>query len=421
MEPLNSRKRVLFINHSVRDGGPGRSLFYILKHIDRKIIRPFVLIPREDIFSKRLREEGIHRDVIVDSRFPDGLFRPCLPGVLPQKLGGNSGFSGGLLKAFLKAVYATVNIARIAALVFTFAPVIRERRIDLIHCNGTIAKITGVFMGVIHGLPVVWHVRNIQQTRFLRFLIVRLASLSVVRKIICVSHATARQFGNNPKLRVIYNGVDPEDFDPAGGHAGNLRKEFSIPPDAVVIGNAGRVVPRKGYEYMIEVASSLLKEESFRDRTRFVIVGDTPGFFHGNHLSALREMTERAGISDCFVFTGFRENVAACLADFDIFLMPSNYPDPFPRSVIEAMSCAIPVAGFKVGGIEESVEDGVTGFLSPPGDTRDMTGNIRRLVENEHLRKSMGEAGRRRAMDMYSARLKTLEIQSVLVEASGGG
>ncbi len=418
MASTNGETRVLFINHSVRDGGPGRSLFYILKHLDRKVIRPFVLIPRDDIFSDRLREEGIYRDVIVDDRFPDGLFRPQFERVVPSGLCRSSGALGEISTALLKTFYAVVNIVRIAALVFTFKRVIREHKIDLIHCNGTIAKITGAFIGAIHGCPVVWHVRNIQQTRFLRFVMVRLAGISPVRKIICVSHATARQFGDNPKVCVIHNGVDPEDFDPAGERAGALRKQFAVSPDTVLIGNAGRVVPRKGYEHMIEVAGALLRDGDLREKTKFVIVGDTPGFFGRNHLSALREMTERMGISDRFVFTGFRKDVAACLADFDIFLMPSNYPDPFPRAVIEAMSFAIPVVGFKVGGIEESVEDGVTGILSPPGDTAHMAGSVRKFAENEGLRKSMGAAGRRRAVNLYSARRKTAEIQSVLVEAA---
>lgn len=413
MNSVNSEKRVLFINHSVRDGGPGRSLFYILKHVDRKIIRPFVLIPRDDIFSERLKEEGIYRDVIVDSRFPDGLFRPFSGRIAPKADG--AGFFTPVFTVFLKTAYAAVNIGKIAALVLTCGGVLRERRIDLIHCNGTIAKITGAFIGLIHKRPVVWHVRNIQQTRFLKFVITRLASLSTVKKIICVSRATALQFGKNPKVRVIYNGVDPENFDPRTSRK-VLRKEFSIPENSIVIGNTGRVVPRKGYEHMVDVAAGLLKEEGLGDRIKFVIVGDTPGFFAKNHLSEIKMLVERMGITDSFVFTGFRKDVSGYLADFDIFLMPSNYPDPFPRSVIEAMSFAIPVAGFGVGGIEESVEDGVTGILSPPGDISHMTQSVLRLVGDEKLRKSMGRAGRRRAANLYSAKDKAAEVQSVLVE-----
>ncbi len=422
MATENGETRVLFINHSVRDGGPGRSLFYILKHLDRRAVRPFVLIPRDDIFSERLKEESIYRDVIVDSRFPDGLLRPCLRGILPEPK-KNSGF---LLTALLKIVYASVNIARIAALIFTFGKVLREHNLDLIHCNGTIAKITGAFIGLFHGRPVVWHVRNIQQTRFLSFIITRLARLGAVKKIICVSRATAVQFGNNPKVCVIHNGIDPEDFDPERVEKGAMRKEFGIPEGTIVIGNAGRVVPRKGYGHMIGVAEKVLKSEKRGggEKLKFVIVGDTPGFFAKNHLAELKNEVEKKGLTDSFIFTGFRKDVAGCMADFDIFLMPSNYPDPFPRAVIEAMSLAIPVLGFKVGGIEESVEQGVTGMLSLPADKGgsspedEMAAHLEILLDDANLRNTMGTAARERVIKLYSARLKTAEIQSVLLEAA---
>lgn len=412
----NGEKRVLFINHSVRDGGPGRSLFYILKHLNRSAIRPFVLVPRDDIFSERLKEHGIYRDIIVDPRFPDGLFRPFWSG-LPGRVKWR-GHIGRILSGLMKATYAAANIAKITALVLTFGKLIRERRIDLVHCNGTIAKITGAFAGMLHGVPVVWHVRNIQQTPFMKFLITRLARAEAVKRIICVSEATAVQFGGNPKVRVIHNGIDPEEFDPAAPRAKTLRREYSIPDGAVVVGNAGRVVPRKGYGHFIEVAAVLLKDPELRSNLKFVIVGDTPGFFTGNHLSEIKEKVERMGIADSFIFTGFRRNVTDCLPDFDIFIIPSNYPDPFPRSVIEAMCFAIPVVGFAIGGIEESVEDGVTGLLSPPGDTRHMTENVRRLIENGDMRKAMGSAARKRVHALYRASEKTAEIQSVLLEAA---
>ena len=54
--------------------------------------------------------------------------------------------------------------------------------------------------------------------------------------------------------------------------------------------------------------------------------------------------------SECgtsFIFTGYRKDVRPYLKDFDLFVIPSNYPDPFPRSVIEAMAFALPVVGFR--------------------------------------------------------------------------
>src|SRR5574341_1772315 len=73
---MTTALRTLFINHSVRDGGPGRSLFYILKFIDKTKITPFVLVPREDVFTELVKKEGLGEIIIVEKRFPENILRP---------------------------------------------------------------------------------------------------------------------------------------------------------------------------------------------------------------------------------------------------------------------------------------------------------------------------------------------------------
>ncbi len=68
--------RILFINHSVRDGGPGRSLFYLLKYIDKTKITPFVLVPREEVFTELVKDEGLGDRIIVEKRFPENVLAP---------------------------------------------------------------------------------------------------------------------------------------------------------------------------------------------------------------------------------------------------------------------------------------------------------------------------------------------------------
>src|SRR5574341_2228579 len=73
---MTTALRTLFINHSVRDGGPGRSLFYILKYIDKAKITPFVLVPREDVFTELVKKESLGDIIIVEKRFPENILRP---------------------------------------------------------------------------------------------------------------------------------------------------------------------------------------------------------------------------------------------------------------------------------------------------------------------------------------------------------
>ncbi len=416
---MNSLPNVLFINHSVRDGGPGRSLYYLLRFLDRTKLRPYVLIPKDDVFSEWLRGASIYENVIVEPRFPENLKKPRF-GTPDDR--GRSGRPSSYLDKLLNFLSVSLNVLDIGSLVVTSPGLVRKHGIGVIYCNGTQAKIAGALMGLVSGRPVIWHVRNIQQTRLLGFLINNLARLRAVKKIICVSGPTADQFRYaREKLTVIHNGIDIGDYDPQTT-TGEIRSAYGLAEDTVIVGSTGRIVPRKGYELFIEAAGIALGELGEKGRgVKFVIVGDTPYYFGEDHLSKLKSMAAEKGLQDSFIFTGFRDDVRPCLKDFDIFVIPSSYPDPFPRSVIEAMSFALPVAGFRAGGIVESVADGVTGILSEPGNARQMADAIVRLVTDKALRESMGKAGRERVRERFSAQAVAADIQKVILGVSGGG
>ncbi|MEM7008567.1 MAG: glycosyltransferase family 4 protein [Thermodesulfobacteriota bacterium] len=414
---MNRLPRALFINHSIRDGGPGKSLFYILKYIDRTKISPFVLIPKDEVFSERLKEEGIYENIILDKRFPENLKRPRLGiSFQDEKLSKTS-----YLEPLHKFISILLNIFDMLSLIITSPYWLRKNKIDVIYCNGTQAKVVGALIGLVNLHPVIWHVRNIQQTSVLRFIITTLAKLSVVRRIICVSNATAAQFDHvKDKVRVIYNGVDIEDYNPAL-IKGELRSTYGISENTIVVGSTGRIVPRKGYDLFIKSAKVVIDQLDDKNKDiKFVIVGDTPYFFQDNHLSYLKGLVSEFGLDDYFIFTGYKKEVKNYLKDFDIFVIPSNYPDPFPRSVIEAMAFELPSIGFKkAGGIVESIDDGVTGFLCDPGDFNQMGEFTLKLVTDSELRKQMGHLGRKRVQDNFLAIDRTVDIQRNILEVLG--
>jgi len=414
---MNSLPRVLFINHSIRDGGPGKSLFYILKYLDRSQITPYVLIPKDEVFSERLKAEGIYENIILDKRFPENLKRPRL-GLAFQKEGNNK---TGYLDTLMKFLSVLLNIIDMLSLIVTSPFWLRRNKIDVIYCNGTQAKVVGALIGFLNWCPVIWHVRNIQQTKLLGFLIETLSKLSVVRRIICVSSATAKPFAQvKEKVRVIYNGVDIGNYNPATIE-GELRSKYSLSDQAIVVGSTGRIVPRKGYDLFIKSAKIVIDQldENGKD-IKFVIVGDTPYFFQDDHLGYLKKLVAQNGLDDYFIFTGYKKEVKEYLKDFDIFVIPSNYPDPFPRSVIEAMAFELPSIGFKgAGGIVESIDDGVTGFLCDPGDVAQLGDYILELVKDAALRKKMGLAGRKRVKDNFLAIDRTKDIQRNILEVLG--
>ncbi len=404
------KKNILFINHSVRDGGPGRSLFYILKYLDRDRVKPYILIPKDDIFSDNLKNEGIYENIIVDPRFPENIFVPRLG----MEIYNNNSDSLDFITKLKKLFASIINIFELGILVLSSGKIIKKNSIDIVYCNGTIAKVVGTFIGKFNNKPVIWHVRNIQQTYILKTIITKLSSFDTVKRIIPVSNATAEQFNHvKEKVHVVYNGIDPSDYSPAKTK-GTLRSEYKISKDTVVIGSTGRLVPRKGYIHLIE-AAKYLKEKSSNKNFVFVIVGDTPHFFQYNHLDYLKKKVAEYGLDDHFIFTGYKGDIKPYLKNFDFFVIPSNYPDPFPRSVIEAMCFKLPVIGFRIGGIAEAINDNETGFLSEKDDVTNLSENILTLVNNGEMREEMGTASRKRVINMCNARDIGLSIQEVIL------
>ncbi|MGB3729610.1 MAG: glycosyltransferase family 4 protein [Thermodesulfobacteriota bacterium] len=413
---MNSLPRVLFINHSIRDGGPGKSLFYILKYLNRTQITPYVLIPKDEVFSERLKAEGIYENIILDKRFPENLKRPRL-GMAFQKEGDKLGF----LDVMMKFLSILLNIFDMLSLIVTSPFWLKKYKLDVVYCNGTQAKVVGALIGLVTGCPVIWHVRNIQQTKLLGFIINTLSKLSPVKRIICVSSATAKPFEEvKEKVRVIYNGVDIENYNPATIE-GELRSKYNLSNETIVVGSTGRIVPRKGYDLFIKSAKIVIDQLDEKGKDiKFVIVGDTPYFFQDDHLGYLKKLVTQNALDEYFIFTGYKKEVKEYLKDFDIFVIPSNYPDPFPRSVIEAMAFELPSIGFKgAGGIVESIDDGVTGFLCDPGDIGQLGGYVLELVRDPDLRKKMGLAGRKRVKDNFLAIDRTKDIQRNILEVLG--
>jgi glycosyltransferase involved in cell wall biosynthesis len=84
-------------------------------------------------------------------------------------------------------------------------------------------------------------------------------------------------------------------------------------------------------------------------------------------------------------------------------VIPSVWPEPFGMVGLEAMSYAKPVVAFHVGGIPEWLEDGVTGFLVPPGDVKGMAGKINLLLQNPKTAQEMGFRGREGVKEQFAA------------------
>ena len=196
------------------------------------------------------------------------------------------------------------------------------------------------------------------------------------------------------RLTVVPCGVDTETFRPVDSK--KVRDMLRLPERPTVV-YVGRLVPRKGVDTLIE-SFALLPE---RLDARLVIVGGEPGgSFEAKRLSAL---ARKLGVEERLVFAGSRpqDELRYYYGAADAAVSVPHY-EPFGMTPLEAMACATPVVGSRVGGIKTSVADGETGYIVPPRDPEAIADRLLRLLSDRWLRDCMGRAARRRIEKHYT-------------------
>ena len=187
------------------------------------------------------------------------------------------------------------------------------------------------------------------------------------------------------RTRVIRNGVDLAAFKPAtAAERATARRSLGLPADAVAVAFVGRVAEEKGVDVLLE-AWRRVEHADLVGQGRLLLAGD------GERAPKFRELA-RSGLQRA-VFLGRVADVRSLLGAVDIMVLPSR-SEGLSNAVLEAMAMAVPILATRIGGLEEQVEDGVTGVLVPPGDADALARALQRLMGDAALQRRMGERGR---------------------------
>lgn len=406
---LDRPLRVLFINDTSRNGGPGRTLYYILKFADASRMHKTVLLPRPGVVSELLSEPGIADELLFEPDLVENIVEPWDRAIERED------FDASTPQQLLRA---TGNVFRGGRGFFRLAKLVRDGRYDAIFCNGTTACFAGGGLSAMTGVPSLWHCFYTSVGAPIRPVHSALAASSGVASICCVSRATTVLYPHCPeKVHLTHDAIDVVEFA-SGGSAPMLRAEFGFPSDAIIVGSQGRILPKKGYVEFVRAAHKAvsLLDVGLRRRVRFVAFGDTPQDVVPDHLEECRALVRELGLEGTFVFPGFRADVKPYVREFDVSVVPSIYEDPLPRAVLEAMALAKPVCVFDVGGMGEMVKDGYNGALLPgrPADVDALAAAIVRYVRDPELRAKHGAASRHRAETEFDSRPHAARLQREL-------
>ncbi len=288
-----------------------------------------------------------------------------------------------LRRAYLRPRAATLLAWRFVAGCWSLGRLIHRERVALVHSN-TVVVPCGALAAAMMRVPHVWHVHEIltDEPRPVR-LALRTALSIVPGRIIAVSRASARSISSGypdspAKLSVVYNGVQV----PAHGRSNDRR----MSPGETSVGFVGRLSPRKGFAEALR-AVSILHHRGMALRLR--VFGGTPPGQEWRE-AEYRRMVVALGIESIVSFEGFVPDASERLKELDILVLPSQWSDPFPRIVLEAMAagCAV-VAARNGGGSDEMLDDGVSGLYCDR-DPESIAATIERLIRDPDLRNTVG-------------------------------
>ncbi|MEO5357937.1 MAG: glycosyltransferase [Nitrospirae bacterium YQR-1] len=204
----------------------------------------------------------------------------------------------------------------------------------------------------------------------------------------------------------VYNGVDLAKyryFKDVPAEREEIRERFNIKSGDFVVLYVGRVSEEKGVEHFIETAAV------FRDikNVKFFIIGELQqGDLRSSRVRYGMEMVKKAeNHGSRVVFTGVfpPEKMHLLYLLGDVFVLPSNFADPFPFVVLEAMATGLPVIARKKGGVLDYLTEGDNGFYIDENDIcGSISGNIRKLLQDSALRERVGLAGRQTVKERFS-------------------
>jgi glycosyltransferase involved in cell wall biosynthesis len=229
------------------------------------------------------------------------------------------------------------------------------------------------------------------------------------------------------RLRVIPRGADLDIFTPTAAAAERgraLARSWGVPdrPDALKLLLPARLTFWKGQDVAIAALARLAGASGTGQRRglQLVLVGDAQG--SGDFERTLRRAVEDRGVRDMVYFAGHCADMPAAYLWSDAVLTPATLPEAFGRVAVEAGAMGRPAVASDIGGQRETIIDGRTGFLAPPGDHVALADAIGELVAiGREGRAAMGAAARAHVAALFSAEAMRQATIGVYAELVGEG
>jgi glycosyltransferase involved in cell wall biosynthesis len=376
--------RVIFVNPAAGLGGSERSLLDILASLGRTALavdKKVVLFADGELVSE-IRKLNVDVSVLPAPREIDALGESAV--------GDGATERWGLLRAVLDVPSFALSLRRM----------VRDFRADLVHTNGMKAHVMAAL--AVPDVPRLVHLRDfIGARRVSRYLLPLIGQRALVVANSEAVREDALALNAELDVRVVHNAIDLEEFRPRARELGGLAAAsgLDVPPEhSVVVGLVATYAFWKGHRTFIEAAARL--RQALPDSAlRFYIVGGPVYRTAGSQITEteLRHAVERAGLSSDVGLVPFQHNVARVYQGLDVVVQASERPEPFGRTIVEAMASGRAVVVARAGGATELFTERQTGLGFRPGDPADLARAVAELVGDATLRQRIAMAARTEA------------------------
>ena len=215
-------------------------------------------------------------------------------------------------------------------------------------------------------------------------------------------------------VRCIRNGIDLARVVPTL-EPSVMRAQLGISPHAFVVGTVGRLMPIKGFEYLIQAFAQLRRQQGPKEsKSKLVIVGEGP------LRAVLGQYAENNGLSHHVEFLGMRTDVYNVMRVFDVFALSSLH-EGVPMVLLEAMALGVPIVASHVGGVPEILADRKEAVLVPAKDPQALAEAMGVVARSSELRAELIRAARVRVETQFSIQSSAAKMREMYRSLCDGG
>jgi glycosyltransferase involved in cell wall biosynthesis len=211
------------------------------------------------------------------------------------------------------------------------------------------------------------------------------------------------------KLAVVHNGTNPSHFQPAPDRA-QARQNLRLSPELKVISYVGRLDRAKGLETLIR-ALAQLKTQPVR-----LLIAGKPVVQQPDYQASLQHLAAELNVATQIDWLGHTDSPAAVYQASDLTVLPSVWNEPFGRTLLESMACAVPALASRVGGIPEILTGELEPCLFPAKDATALAVKLDAFLDWRQTSPQLGQRCRQHVLANFSLDKTVNSIEHLLLE-----